>query len=115
MKFQAPTDEPIHVALTSGHTAIVTQEGTDLDEPFYREAVKRGALPVDANAGQALQAQALDRKYAIRDALVAMQRGGDKEDFTKDGKPDLRKLNARVGFPVPREEADLQWSEIAAG
>lgn len=114
MKFQAPTAEPIHVALTSGHTAVVTHEGTDLDEAFCREAIQRGALPVDENAGPALKAQAMDRHYAIRDALVAMQRGGDKEDFTKDGKPDLRKLNARVGFPVPREEADLQWSEITA-
>ena len=45
MKFRSPTEEPIHVSLVTGHTALVTAEGVELDPMFHREAISKGAIP----------------------------------------------------------------------
>ena len=114
MKFRSPTHEPLHVALTTGHTAVVSAEGTELDPMFHREAVARGAVPADSSgAGADMQAQLLGRHLAIKDALNAMLNGTDKDDFTADGKPNLIRLKAKAGFAVTREEADPIFAELA--
>ena len=56
MKFRSPTDEPLHVALTTGHTCTIPPEGVDLDPMFQREAIARGALAGDDVAPVAGQA-----------------------------------------------------------
>ncbi len=114
MKFRSPTHEPLHVALTTGHTAVVSAEGTELDPMFHREAVARGAVPADSSgAGADMQAQFLGRHLAIKDALNTMLNGTDKDDFTADGKPNLIRLKAKAGFAVMREEADAIFAELA--
>ena len=114
MKFRSPTDEPLHIALTTGHTAVVSAEGTELAPMFHREAVARGAFPVDSStAGVDLQAQMLGRQLAIKEALNAMLNGADKDDFTADGKPNLTRLKSKAGFAVTREEADAIFAELA--
>ena len=40
--------------------------------------------------------------------------GKDEDDFTADGKPNLRKLKERVGFALTREEADAVFIELTA-
>jgi len=112
MNFFSPTDEPIHVSLTSGHTALVTADGTELHEMFQREAVARGAILKDGDAAGDLRAQQLTRTLTIRDALIAARDGNSQDAFNKDGTPDLRKLIAKIGFPVAREEVDALWAEI---
>jgi hypothetical protein len=112
MKFFSPTDEPIHVSLTSGHTAVVTAEGTELTEMFQREAVARGAILKDGDAAGDLRAQQLTRTLTIREALIAARDGNSQDAFKQDGTPDLRKLIGKLGFPVAREEADALWAEI---
>lgn len=113
MKFYSPTSEPLQVGLTSGHMAVVTADGVDLDPMFHREAIARGAIPASLT-GQAVAgtAPAFDRAQAIRDAITAMLDGGEEGDFNDDGKPNLTKLNAKVGFKVPREEADAVFAEL---
>lgn len=113
MKFRSPTDAPLHIALTTGHTAVVSADGTELAPMFHREAVARGAFPVESSAaGLDLQTQLLGRQLAIKEALNAMLNGADKDDFTADGKPNLTRLKAKAGFAVTREEADAVFAEL---
>jgi hypothetical protein len=113
MKFQSPTDEPIHIALTSGHSIVIEPTGTEVPALFQREAIAKGATPVGIEKAEPLQGQTFDRAQVIRDAMNAMLDSDDEANFTNDGKPDLRKLRAIVGFNVPREEADKLFAEIS--
>lgn len=114
MKFRSPTDEPMHVALTTGHTCVISPEGNEIDEMFHREAISRGAVPGSITTEEApVNNTGFDRKAVISAAMNDMLDGGNEDDFTNDGKPDLRKLKARVGFNVAREEADAVWAEVS--
>ncbi|GKS73669.1 hypothetical protein AVME950_02255 [Acidovorax sp. SUPP950] len=137
MKFHAPTHDPLHVALTSGHTAVVTHEGVTLDPMFHREAVARGAVPesmfaLAANGSDgrldlgALPQHVADsftdpnnasaaRSALIRSTLTQMMDGSNEGDFNADGKPNLNRLKARLGFEITREEADAAFEDVAAG
>jgi hypothetical protein len=54
--FKAPPGEgPVHLALTSGHTAVVEEGGTELPPHFHREAIAKGCYP-EGIPGVALQA-----------------------------------------------------------
>lgn len=112
MKFRSPSDQPIHIALTTGHTAVVPPDGVELDPMFHKEASARGAVAFDENTSTTLSPE--DRKSAISLALTAMLDGKVEDDFTADGKPNLRKLKERVGFAVTREEADAEFIELTA-
>lgn len=116
MKFRSPTDQPLHVALTTGHTCVVSPEGNEIDQMFHREAISRGAIPGSVTAEEEAHGgpgTGFDRKAVISAAMKAMLDGNDEDDFTNDGKPDMRKLKARVGFNLSREEADAVWAEVS--
>ena len=49
MKFRSPSDQPIHIALTTGHTAVIPPDGVVLDKMFHKEASARGAVAFDDN------------------------------------------------------------------
>lgn len=110
MKFRSPSDQPIHIALTTGHTAVITPEGVELDPMFHKEASARGAVAFDD--GSTATAPPVDRKASIAAALTGMLDGKDEDDFTADGKPNLNRLKAKVGFAVTREEADAVFAEL---
>jgi hypothetical protein len=112
MKFRSPSDQPMHVALTTGHTAQITPEGVDLDPMFHKEASARGAVAFDDTTSFVMTPDV--RKAAISAALTGMLDGRAEGDFTNEGKPDLRKLQARVGFKVARDEADAVFTELTA-
>lgn len=114
MKFRSPSHEPLHVALTSGHTMVVPpdDEGVDVPQMFLREAMARGAVLVEGGTAE-VKTLAMSREISLRDTLEAMIKGGDKEDFTADGKPNLMRLKAKTGFPVTREEADAAFEEVS--
>ena len=120
MKFRSPTDEPIHVSLTTGHTALVTPEGVELDPMFHREAIAKGAIPGSLTPEQALmldakpEAPQFDRAEHIAKVLKAMLDGDNEGDFNKDGKPDLRAVNAKLGFQASRSEVDAVWEKVSA-
>ena len=120
MKFRSPTDEPIHVFLVTGHTALVTAEGVELDPMFHREAISKGAIPGSLTPEQALmldakpEAPQFDRADHIAKVLKAMLDGDNEGDFNKDGKPDLRAVNAKLGFQASRSEVDAVWAEVSA-
>ena len=120
MKFRSPTDEPIHVSLTTGHTALVTPEGVELDPMFHREAIAKGAIPGSLTPEQALmldakpEAPQFDRADHIAKVLKSMLDGDQEGDFNKDGKPDLRAVNAKLGFQASRSEVDAVWEKVSA-
>jgi hypothetical protein len=120
MKFRSPTEEPIHVSLVTGHTALVTAEGVELEPMFHREAVAKGAIPATMSPEQALmldaksEAPQFDRAARIESTLKAMLDGDNEGDFNKDGKPDLRAVNAKLGFQASRSEVDAVWAEVSA-
>lgn len=112
MKFRSPSDQPIHIALITGHTAVVPPDGVDLDPMFHKEASARGAVAFDDSSSSTMTPEV--RKAAISAALTGMLDSKDEDDFTADGKPNLRKLKERVGFAVTREEADAAFIELTA-
>lgn len=114
MKFKSPSDEPLHIALTSGHSIVIEPEGTEVPALFQKEAVARGAFPVGIEEAAPLEGQTFDRAQTIKDAINQMLDGDEEENFTNDGKPDLRKLRAIVGFTVARDEADKLFAEVTA-
>ena len=113
MKFRSNTGEDIHIALTSGHTAIITAKGAQLDAKFHKEAIARGCLPEGVAATVEDDTPSFDRKKVVTETLEAMLSGSDPEDFTAQGKPSMIKLIARLGFTVSRSEADAIWDEMA--
>ena len=112
MKFRSTTGADIHIALTSGQTALITAEPTELDKVFHKEAIARGALPEGVEPDADTQNTGFNRKETITNTLTAMLDGEDEDDFKQDGTPDLRKVIAKVGFKVSREEVDAAWAEI---
>ncbi|WP_374257616.1 hypothetical protein [Aquabacterium sp.] len=113
MILRSPTESALHVALTSGHTCVIeTGEGTDVPAIFIREALARGAIPGGVELDQPESEPAFDRNKAITDVLNSMLDGGDEQDFTSGGKPDLRRVNAKLGFQASRSEVDAVWTEI---
>ena len=113
MKFRSNTGADVYLGLTSGHTAVVTVEGVELDPKFHKEAIANGCLQEGINASVETSDPQFDRKKVVTEALEAMLNGSDPEDFTKAGKPSLDRLNAKVGFKVDRSEADAIWDEMA--
>ena len=117
MKFRSPhADQPIHVALTTGHTAVIPPEGVDLDPMFRKEASARGAVAFDENTSAVVTSAMTPevRKAAISAALNGMLDGKAEGDFTAEGKPNLLRLKAQVGFAVTRDEADAIFTELTA-
>lgn len=114
MKFRSPTDQPLYVALTTGHTCVISPDGDEIDQMFHREAISRGAVPASVTDEKTPEGSGFDRKQVITDAMNAMLDSGAEDEFTNDGKPDLRKLSGRTGFKVARDEADAIWAEVSA-
>ncbi|GAB2531230.1 hypothetical protein [Simplicispira piscis] len=116
MKFYSPSDEPLQVGLTSGHMAVIPREGTELAPMFHREAVANGAIPETIFNADGASTQGdgkpMVREAEIRLAITAMLDGDDEGDFNEDGKPNLNRLKAKLGFSVTREEADAAFEEL---
>lgn len=113
MKFKAPGSEPVKLALTTGHTALIGPEFEEIEPRFHREAIAAGCIPYGAKDEPPLEgANGFDRKKVITEAINAMLDGAEEGDFTGDGKPDTRKLSAKVGFTVDRHERDAIFAEI---
>ena len=48
MRFRSPTDKPVYMALTSGHTLVVGPALIEVPKHFHRMAVMQGCLPEGA-------------------------------------------------------------------
>lgn len=113
MEFRSTTGQDVHIALTSGHTVIITPEGVELDKMFHREAIARECFPVGMDDAKAAPKPDFDRKQVIADALIkAVLDGSEAEDFTAAGKPNLKRLRSRVGFHAERSEVEAIWDAM---
>lgn len=139
-KLFSPFPHVLPIALTSGHTFVVTQEPVDVPDMYVTEAISRGALeaegaapasagvsesetPVSNDTQPAVQPDVItpqaeqlaqQRVDKIKEALTAMANGSDEADFTKEGAPQLARVKARTGFSVSRAEVEGVWAEVSA-
>lgn len=113
MKFRSTTGEPIHIAMTTGHTAVVGTELTELDKIFHKEAIARGALPEGVDDDSEEVGKGFDRAAKIVEVLTAMVNGSTEGDFNNDGRPALKRVNERLGFTATREEVDAAWVTVS--
>lgn len=102
-----------HISLTSGHTANVTAEGTELSAIFHKEAIARGCSLEPSAAKTKTTDEGFDREGAIREAIEDMVDAQDEGDWTNGGLPDVRAIEKRVGFKVTAAERDSAWAEIS--
>ncbi len=113
MKLRSPTDTPVHVSLTSGHTMLIGPEPIEVENRFMRKALNLGCLREGEQPEQA-EARAEKTKHDLIVAGIQLMMAGDEPaDFNNDGTPDLRRLSKRVGFDVSRDERDAAWKSIA--
>lgn len=112
LKFSSPTEEPVFVALTTGHTAVVEPGGTMLDPIFHREAIARGCVAEGIPGREHQGAPTPGRRELIKTALQAMISGEDPEDFLPNGMPSKGNLDERLGFKSERHEVESIFAEL---
>jgi hypothetical protein len=118
MKFFPPGDKPVHISLTTGHSALVTKDGVELDKMFFKEAfaqgcnVATGEDPV-IEVGKVDADNAAQKQLEIKAAIEAMMDGSEEGDFTSSGEPNLLRLSEKVGYRVTKAEMKAAFDEIA--
>ena len=114
MKFRSPTDTPVYLGLTSGHTIIIGPELIEVPQMFQRLAIAEGCVPEGMNEAAPPPDRAQKTKLdLIVDAMRAMVAEGLEGDFTTDGKPNTQRLSARAGFTVSGDERNEAWQALA--
>ncbi|MGE4338841.1 MAG: hypothetical protein AB7E55_23110 [Pigmentiphaga sp.] len=113
MKFFPPADQPVQIALTTGHIAIVEPTGTELHPNFHREAIAKGCMPEGVERETPETGKAFDKMSSIVEAMQMMAEEPNEADFTADGKPKTDAVSKIVGFTVSREERDNAWEAVA--
>jgi len=111
-----PGQEPIRVALLTGHTTFIGHEWQELDERYHREALTLGAQ-TEASENRVVQLPpAIDASEtdAIRSALVQMLNDTDPEHFNAAGLPNLKTVRERVGFNANRDTVNKVFAAIKA-
>ncbi len=115
MKFKAPGDEPISIGLTSGHTLVITPDGTEVPPKFRREAIARDCKPVGVSTEENVSLDPeKDRAALIRAAIEKLLDGDDEGNFDADDKPNVRKLSAAAGFDISKGERNKAWTAYEA-
>lgn len=112
MKFRSPTEKPVYLGLTSGHTFVVTPEFIDVPMMFRKAAIAAECL----TEGEAAAASP-ERGPALMDMIVAQVRkmvaDANPADFTNDGRPNATQLSARCGFTVLAGQRDEAWAIVS--
>ena len=117
LKFCAPGDEPIPVRTLSGHSVMVSPEGTDVHPRFRAAAVAAGCELVSGgtrrSAKKAPEQPQATKHDLICEAIVKLieQKGGI-DQFGDDGKPDVRELKEVAGFGLSASERDAAWADV---
>lgn len=108
MKFKSPTDQPVYIALLSGHSAVIGEDWRDLPLFMHREALAAGCITdnMDAETIAAKVDDAApndsDHDILVRTIKAMMDNPADG-DFTNADLPNLKHLSAKVGWTVSKE------------
>ncbi|NKF21578.1 hypothetical protein [Solimonas marina] len=109
------------LALTSGHTLVITHEkaGSTVPTHFRREAIAKGCIPVGISVDDEKKSKkataAEKRAEQIRVAIEKLLDSDDEAAFDEDAKPNVKKLSEAVGFEVTTVERDEVWATLEAG
>lgn len=120
MRFKSLTNEPVRIALLSGHVTVVDVEFKELHARFHRDAYALGCVSEDMLKGQAAAAMPEKMAEHIVRKATKMQRLAEViadwvdtnklDNFSKStGKPDARLLSDAVGENVSSAERDEVW------
>lgn len=111
--FKAPTHIPVQIALLSGHVAYVSPEGTELEQRYWTEAVRAGCIPEGFEFFGAPDEQPTeDAMGALKEVMRHMIIAKDEGDFTASGMPNMKRLCAKAGYNVSREDMAQAWFEV---
>lgn len=118
MKFKSPGDEPIYVALLSGHSAVVTDEWRELPVMLHREALMAGCITdnmsAEAIAAKIESAQTGKSNHEILvETIKGMMDNPQSGYFTGADLPNLKVLSGLAGWTVNKEEMMQAVQEIA--
>jgi hypothetical protein len=108
---------------TSGHMLdIVKGVPFDAAALLANELIAVGAEcldgPVDVLGEEAVEKPQLspaDREAAILAAMSTMQNGNARNDFTAQGLPNVKRIEAIVGFDIDTKERDALWTKLRTG
>lgn len=115
MKFRAPEEiGEIRVADTAGHTFVLGREWTDVPERWRRAVVADGA-EIEGMATNTPKpgVNYVDQDKLVLDAVTAMAKEGNPDEFGNDGKPKLDAVSKRAGFNVVRAARDKAWEKLS--
>lgn len=121
-KFVTTGDQPVHIALISGHTASVTREPTPLHPRFHREAILRGCVPEgfsdDVDTRDPMRVEQTRSEVILKNiAAMVEEATTDPQQqaalFTGDGRPDAKVLSDRCGFTVRAQDRDAAWDKYS--
>jgi len=113
MIFKSTTGQNTYVSLTSGHTCIVTPEGTDIDAIYHKQAAMQGCLPAGAEVPvPQVPGGGYNPKQVIRDTFIKMLADKNPADFNANGTPKLARLNELTGIHTTRAEFEVLTDEL---
>lgn len=102
MKFRAPIDEhgevqPVHLALTSGHTFVIGEAPVEVPQRFYAKALEAGALPEGVDPSLLLAQLSHQKRVAEEEAEAQRQ----QERLVQHNRVEaVRAERAALGIPV---------------
>lgn len=124
MNFRSPSDEPVFLALHTGHTAMVTREWSPLDPIFHAAAFEKRCecdkggiiapkdFQIEAADVSNARFSSIDDHY--RAALTTMLERSEEGDFTNDGLPNIKAVSKVVGFGAVKEDVLRVYREMVA-
>ena|SRR5690348_13778412 len=113
MQFRSPNDNPIRLALTSGHSAIVSREWRELPEILHHAALSAGCecdqehiVPkrVEVESGPDAMNRVVDHDGEYRKALAVMIERNEEGDFTGADLPNINVVSKLCGFSARKED-----------
>lgn len=109
MQFKSPTDEPVYIALLSGHAAVIGSEWRDLPPILHRKALEEGCITDNMDEETiAAKVESAQPQESNHDILVGIVKGmaanPQDGDFTASDLPNLKRLGKLAGWNVSREE-----------
>ena len=121
-RFKSTTGQPVRIALTTGHVAVIPTQWMDLHERFHSQAYANGCISedmikntasdhIDPKIVNVMNNVAL-QKNEVADAIRTLVRANDLEAFDSKGKPKSNILTDMVGFRVTNAVRDEVWYKV---